>query len=58
MRLLELRLYEPASGISLEHDAGDGAQALAALAFADVEPATDRLALGSIWHVRFPTQRR
>lgn len=37
---------------------GDGAQALAALAFADMEPATDRLALGSIWRVRFPTQRR
>lgn len=36
---------------------GDGAQALAALAFADVEPATDRLVLGSVWHVRFPTQR-
>lgn len=28
--LLGLHLYEPASGVSLEHDAGDGAQALAA----------------------------
>ena len=55
--LLGLRLYEPASGVSLEHDAGDGAQTLAAFIHANMEPATDRLALGSVWCVRFPTQR-
>ena len=49
---------EPASGVSLEHDAGDGAQTLAAFIHANMEPATDRLALGSVWCVRFPTQRR
>ena len=31
---------------------------LAAFIHANMEPATDRLALGSIWRVRFPTQRR
>lgn len=58
LRLLGLRLYEPASGISLEHDAGDGAQALTALAFADVEPAPCRLALGALWHICVSPQRR
>ena len=44
-----LSLHEPASGASLEQDADNGAQALAALTFADVEPAPCRLALGAVW---------
>lgn len=39
------------------NDAGNGAQTLAAFIHANMEPATDRLALGSVWCVRFPTQR-